>query len=109
MSALAGTTGNLLVSGSAHVVMPWHERLDCLEEALRAQGIGTTRKGIGPAYEDKAGRRGIRMFDFVQPERFRERLREVLPLKRRLLKAMGDDKDMNEDAILSEYLPLAER
>lgn len=109
VSALAGSTGNLLVSGSAHVVMPWHERLDCLEESLRAEGIGTTRKGIGPAYEDKAGRRGIRMFDFIHPERFRTRLREVLPVKNSLLKAMGGEDDLNEDAILDEYLPLAER
>jgi adenylosuccinate synthase len=109
VTALAGGTGNLLISGSAHVVMPWHERLDCLEEATRAQGIGTTRKGIGPAYEDKAGRRGIRMFDFVDPERFRARVREVLPLKRALLRAMGGEDDLSEDAILEEYLPLAER
>lgn len=109
VTALAEGTGNLLVSGSAHVVMPWHERLDCLEESLRVEGIGTTRKGIGPAYEDKAGRRGIRMFEFVDPERFRARVREVLPLKRALLRAMGGEHDLHEDAILEEYLPLAER
>lgn len=107
--ALAGETGKLLISGAAHVVMPWHEQLDCLEESLRTEGIGTTRKGIGPAYEDKAGRRGIRMFEFVEPERFRARVREILPLKRALLQAMGGDADLTEDAILNEYLPLAER
>lgn len=109
VTVLAGNTGSLLISGSAHVVMPWHERLDCLEESLRAEGIGTTRKGIGPAYEDKAGRRGIRMYDFVEPERFRARVHEILPIKRATLRAMGGDADLSEDNILNEYLPLAER
>lgn len=63
----------VLISEQAHVVLPYHIQIDTLREAT-ANAIGTTKRGIGPAYEDKVGRRGIRMSDLLDPERLRQRL-----------------------------------
>ena len=67
--ALAGRVG---VSRRAHVLLPYHRFLDKASEFSSAQKIGTTGRGIGPAYEDKAGRRGIRVVDFADPARLAE-------------------------------------
>jgi adenylosuccinate synthase len=89
---------NLFISDRAHVVMPYHVLLDQLEERERgAAKLGTTSRGIGPAYVDKVARRGIRIVDLVEPGRFRERLEETLPRVRRL--AAGYDDDEMADAI----------
>src|ERR1051326_1996899 len=59
-------TGRLLVSDKAHVILPYHRELDVLAEARRGERkIGTTSRGIGPAYEDKIGRRGVRVGDLA--------------------------------------------
>ena len=62
----------LVISVDAHVIMPWHQALDACREARGDQLIGTTRKGIGPTYEDKVAGRGMRLADFVDPARRRE-------------------------------------
>ncbi len=78
--------GNLHVSARCHVVMPWHKAFDRLrEEGKAGKKIGTTGRGIGPAYEDKVSRRGIRMGDLGNPERLRERLEDIIPEKNTLL------------------------
>lgn len=76
VEAAGVTTANLWLSSRAHVVMPYHPRLDGLQERARADGqrIGTTKRGIGPAYTDKAARRGIRLGDLLRPDWLRERL-----------------------------------
>jgi adenylosuccinate synthase len=78
---------NLVIDRRAHVVLPYHPELDALREAERAQGdrIGTTKRGIGPAYADKAARTGIRMGDLLRPEYLRSRLQQTLPSRNRLL------------------------
>jgi len=77
----------LHISERAHVIMPYHRVQDELEEAARGgEKIGTTGRGIGPAYVDKVARNGIRMIDLIDPQRFRRRLESVLPLKNRILK-----------------------
>ncbi|MEZ4241308.1 MAG: adenylosuccinate synthase [Myxococcota bacterium] len=74
----------LLVSPNAHVIMPYHLALDRLrEQALGKQKIGTTNRGIGPCYEDKAARRGVRVGDLLDEQRLRARLQEILPHKNR--------------------------
>src|ERR1700722_19137226 len=79
--------GTLLISPAAHVVFPYHRMLDKLEEEARGENkIGTTSRGIGPAYQDKVARIGIRMGEFVVPELLHKRLGEVLDVKNRLLK-----------------------
>lgn len=94
----------LYISDRAHVILPYHRRLDELEEAERgSEKIGTTGRGIGPAYVDKVGRCGIRMVEFVQPERFRERLKAILPRKNRILTQVYGAEPFEVEAIMAEY------
>ncbi len=70
----------LLISANAHVIFPWHKLLDALREKVRGgAAIGTTGRGIGPAYEDKVARHGIRIRDLLNPERLHRRISERLP------------------------------
>ena len=101
--------GKLLISSAAHVVFPFHRMLDALEEEARGENkIGTTSRGIGPAYQDKVARIGIRMGEFVRPEIFAQRLREVLEVKNRLLALFGREA-LSYSAILDEYQGYADR
>lgn len=100
----------LFVSDRAHVIMSYHKLQDELEEAARgAEKIGTTGRGIGPAYADKVARCGIRMIDLVEEKRFRARLRSVLPAKNRLLQRLYDHPGVREEELLEVYLPLIDR
>lgn len=101
--------GKLMISAAAHVVFPFHRLLDQLEEEARGHNkIGTTSRGIGPAYQDKVARIGIRMGEFVRPDRFAVRLKEVLTVKNRLL-AMFGQPEINYDELYSEYSQYADR
>ncbi len=83
-----GIDPNLRIARRAHVIFPYHRVLDSLEEDLKSDedlAAGTTGRGIGPAYEDKAGRRGIRVGDLLAPDTLRDRLSYVVPRKRALL------------------------
>ncbi|MHB8637783.1 MAG: adenylosuccinate synthase [Fimbriimonadaceae bacterium] len=107
--ALRPELGPLLISAAAHVVFPYHRLLDQLEECARgANKIGTTSRGIGPAYEDKVARIGIRMGEFVDPLRFPHRLREVLTVKNRLLMLLGGQ-PIHYAELLEEYTGYADR
>lgn len=99
------------ISDRAHVIMPYHPIIDRLEEDSRTVGkIGTTGRGIGPAYVDKYNRYdAIRMVDLIQPEVFAERLQEVLERKNRLLKDFYGHEGLNYEAILKEYQGYADR
>ena len=67
--------GRLFLSNRAHVIFPYHREMDRAAEGARgAAAIGTTSRGIGPAYEDKMARRGIRVCDMMEPDRLREKL-----------------------------------
>lgn len=100
---------NLIVSGNAHVVLPYHRLLDELIEKRKGKkAIGTTGRGIGPAYEDKAARIGIRMRDFVDPVLFPERLAEALEWKNELLTKVFGVEPLSATAILEQLLPHAE-
>jgi adenylosuccinate synthase len=89
LGALARTE-RVVVSERAHVVLPHHVRLDELREA-RAGAIGTTKRGIGPAYEDKVARTGVRMCDLISPERLRDQLARSLARWRPTFDALGMD------------------
>ena len=81
---------NLVVSETAHVVFPYHRELDAQREVLKGKHkIGTTKRGIGPAYGDKAARVGLRMIDLVNPEQFAEKLQRRLKENNEVLKALG--------------------
>lgn len=82
----------LYISDRAHVVLPYHKALDAaFEDKKGNQKIGTTKKGIGPAYTDKADRSGIRMCDFIDEAVFKERLKENLDAKNHLLSLLGHE------------------
>ena len=107
--AQASEIGELRISAAAHVVFPYHRLLDQLEETARgANPIGTTSRGIGPAYQDKVGRFGIRMGELVEPEVSATRLRDVLAYKNRLLVMFGAE-PLSFDTVYKEYQAYAER
>lgn len=99
----------LFISNRAHVVMPYHEVLDgAYEQFKKDQKIGTTKRGIGPCYADKANRVGIRMADFVDPESFKKALEAVLPIKNMELKMLGLP-EFQLEPIWKEYQGYAEK
>jgi adenylosuccinate synthase len=103
------STKNLKVSDRAHVIMPYHIKLDSVEEDSRgANKIGTTRKGIGPAYMDKAARIGIRIVDLLDREEFEAKLARILAEKNRLFEKMYETTGFDLQEVLDEYLAYAE-
>lgn len=98
------TTENLRISNRAHVILPYHLKLDEVEEERKgANKIGTTKKGIGPAYMDKAARSGIRIADLLDYESFKEKLTRNLEEKNRLLERFYETEGFTIDEILDEY------
>ncbi len=96
------STNNLFISNKAHVIMPYHIVLDkLLEENRGNEKIGTTARGIGPAYCDKYERCGIRFEDFVTPK-FRELAKRNIENKNKILKAFGYE-TLDADSIINEY------
>jgi len=76
--------GRLFISERAHVLMPWHRLIDALDEKLRGEGaIGTTGRGVGPAFIDKVGRAGVRMADLMDEEALSQLLNFLVPYKNR--------------------------
>ncbi|WP_314590180.1 adenylosuccinate synthase [Paenibacillus terrigena] len=103
------TTDNLRISDRAHVILPYHMVLDALEEDRKGPNkIGTTRKGIGPAYMDKAARNGIRIADLMDAAEFELKLRHMVQEKNQLIQQVYGAEPMNADEILKEYLEYAE-
>ncbi len=103
------TKFNLLVSDRAHVILPYHIELDGLFEELKGNNkIGTTKKGIGPAYTDKASRDGIRICDLLDENILREKLKSNLAVKNMIFKAMGKPEFELEEIMssLKEYIQL---
>ncbi|MEJ2314823.1 MAG: adenylosuccinate synthetase, partial [Nitrospirota bacterium] len=101
---------NLLLSKRAHLIMPYHLALEkAAEERLGAKAIGTTLKGIGPAYTDKAQRTGLRVVDLLHPKTFRERLEKNLEQKNEILEKIYGVEPLGADPIFDEYMGHAER
>lgn len=97
-------TSRLKISGAAHVIMPWHKLLDQLEEQHRgSQKIGTTGRGIGPCYQDKYGRWGLRVCEFIDPARFAKRVEEILAYKNRLITEVFGGGAIDAEEIVDEY------
>ena len=98
------TDYQLFVSNRAHVVLPYHEALDGAYENLKGdKKIGTTKRGIGPCYADKVNRIGIRIADLINPEIFKEKLKDVLVIKNKELEMLGEKPFKLED-IYDEYV-----
>jgi adenylosuccinate synthase len=105
----------LVISGSAHVIFPWHKLLDSFREKARGgSAIGTTGRGIGPAYEDKAARHGIRVRDLLNAERLNRKVSERLPqaleeLRELARAAKVPVPQLETQQIVTEYAGLGER
>ena len=102
------TTANLKVSGNAHVIMPYHIDLDgAYEELLGKNNIGTTKRGIGPCYQDKMARIGLRMQDLLDEEAFRAKLEVALARVNPQLDRIFGMPVYTVDQICETYLPMA--
>jgi len=95
-------TGRLHISHRAHLIMPYHKMLDQAREK-QAGSIGTTGRGIGPAYIDKASRRGIRIVDLLDRDVMAEKLRANLEETNQVLKALYGEVPLDIDSIIDEY------
>ena len=93
-------TGNLVVSGNAHLILPYHQEMDVLyERHLGRNKLGTTKSGIGPAYADKAFRVGLRVQDLLDPKIFREKLDLALREKNGVLAKVYNRLPLDTDEI----------
>ncbi len=103
-------TTRLFISDRAHLIMPYHILLDGLEEELKGEkAIGTTRKGVGPAFTDKTARLGIRTGDLLDKEVLRERLQFVLEYKNIILTKVHGVNPLSLDEVYNDYCRYAER
>ncbi len=94
----------LVIDEGVHIIMPYHKAIDIAREKNSGdKKIGTTGRGIGPTYEDKVGRRGIRLIDMVRPQVFARKLTELLPEKNFILEKFLGEKPLSEEAIRDEY------
>ncbi len=97
--------GRLLISHNAHLIMPYHKAVEQARERLRdADAIGTTGRGIGPAYMDKFARTGIRMVDLLDRDTLRAKLTHAIEAKNNLLRSVYGAEELNVDAIVDEYV-----
>jgi len=95
---------NLKISSTAHVIFPFHIALDGLEEASKGKyKAGTTKRGIGPTYSDKAQRWGIRIFDLIHPEFLKAKLEKLYPIKKRQIHLYDPGWNMEFEEIFAQY------
>ena len=100
----------LLLSSSAHVIFGFHRRIDGLSERWRGDGrIGTTGRGIGPAYADKAARTGLRIAELVDPAHFRPRLTALLAEKNALITRVHEAEPFDLEEVFAQYESVAQR
>lgn len=109
LEARGNSCSDLKVSSRAHLIFPWHQVQDAIAEAMRGDDkIGTTLKGIGPAYADKSRRVGIRAGDVVDPERFASLIRERATAENKLIAEAGGD-ELDVDEMVATYSSLGAR
>ncbi|MDF3837778.1 adenylosuccinate synthase [Cupriavidus basilensis] len=108
MAALgvAVTPDNLMIAETATLVLPVHRAIDAAQETLRRQPIGTTLRGIGPAYEDKVGRRGLRVCDLAEPDVLSDKLDALLQHHNAWFRGLGLD-TLSKDGMLQRLLDIA--
>src|SRR2546422_1935923 len=110
LSGLGIDVSRLVVSGNAHLIMPYHLELEKVTERhLGKHALGTTKRGIGPAYADKAARIGLRLQDLFDPKIFREKLEVVLKEKNLLLTKVYNRLPLSADTIVEDYRAYGER
>ncbi|MHA1283215.1 MAG: adenylosuccinate synthase [Promethearchaeota archaeon] len=95
---------NLKISSTAHVIFPFHRILDGIQEKLKGKlAAGTTKRGIGPTYSDKAERWGLRIFDLINPNILKSKLQTLIDLKKRIINCFQENWDANFNEIYEEY------
>jgi len=106
-----GIEADLVIDPLTNIILPYHNVLDGISESSMGKSmIGTTKKGIGPAYEDKYGRRAIRFIDLLSKEVFRKKLHENFELKKKTVENVYNQKfELDEHQIFEEYTALAEK
>jgi adenylosuccinate synthase len=110
VQAGAEVEGRLFVSNRCHVIFPYHRALEAaIEGRLGDRRIGTTLRGIGPAYTDKMARRGLRMCDLMETETLAEKIRAQTEETNELLKAWGLSETVDSESVCRDYLKFAER
>lgn len=110
LSARGITFDNLKIDPRTHVIMPWHIILDGLSETFRGNmDIGTTKRGIGPAYMDKYERSGIRVYDLVHPEIFAEKVRATGKLRNKIITSVFGGEAVDIEAVIKEYTEYGNR
>src|SRR3954454_4711975 len=110
LRAIGVDVSRLLVSGNCHMIMPYHLELERVTERfLGKNALGTTKRGIGPAYGDKAARIGLRIQDLFDEKIFREKLEVVLREKNLILTKIYNRLPLDAERIVDEYMGLAER
>tara|TARA_Y100000310_G_scaffold345478_1_gene465445 strand:+ start:1059 stop:2321 length:1263 start_codon:yes stop_codon:yes gene_type:complete len=104
------TNVDLAIDPRAQIIMPWHNLLDGAREVARGKGkIGTTGRGIGPCYEDRAARSGIRFLELVQPEQLKAKIAELYPMKKKIIEEIyGGKVEFSEEDVFNEYSKLGE-
>ena len=101
---------NLKLSSTAHVIFPFHRILDGLEEKTKGDyAAGTTKRGIGPTYSDKAARWGLRIFDLINPEVLKPKLEKLFKIKKELINIYDPSWNVNLEAIYEEYKSYGEQ
>jgi adenylosuccinate synthase len=102
--------GQLVLSLDAHVIMPWHKQIDVAREKAAGEGkIGTTGRGIGPTYEDKVARRGLRVRDLLDEARLARKVKDRVGTAREELTRLGAAPELDEAAIVKKYAELGRR
>ena len=110
LEAKGVSTARLRLSGNAHLIMPYHQEIDRVTERyLGKNKLGTTKRGIGPAYADKALRVGLRVQDLLDPKIFREKLDLALREKNAVLAKAYNRLPLDNDAIAAQYLAMVPR
>lgn len=96
---------NLKLSSTAHVIFPFHRVLDGLEEESKGDlAAGTTKRGIGPTYSDKAARWGIRIYDLINPDLLKTRLEKLIDVKTKVINSFTKNWSINFDEVYNEYV-----
>jgi adenylosuccinate synthase len=102
--------GRLFISDRANVLMPWHRAIDLADEKLRGDGaIGTTGRGVGPAFQDKVGRAGVRVADLLDRESFDQQLAFLVPYKNAVLEKLYGEPPIDQAAVAKQYGNYGER
>ena len=101
---------NLKLSSTAHVIFPFHRILDGLEEKIKGDhAAGTTKRGIGPTYSDKAARWGLRIYDLINPEILKPKLEKLFKIKKELINIYDPSWDVDLESIYKEYSSYGEK